>query len=713
MPFEYEALVGHLYVVGGRSISAAPPGMLVEVAPVRAARGREADTFFVLVLPSGDALAPSAFYERLAQTAAEHYFDSTGSVTAGLREVFNYLNQNLIEYNQSRKDRTYEANLVGAVLRGDDLILARIGSGVVAVQYQGKTETLPADLSNDEALYGAPLGVRPLPDVKLSRHKIASGSRLVLADASLADFSPHQIREALAADEIGMMLVSFKELARLQLTLLAIEFVPPETDVAIAVREGVSTLEIAVSARAETAKTRTTAEVSQSRPRRRNPLGKTGEQISQRLQRGLAGVAHGLARGFGLLNRTIEHYFGAPEDGKRRWYTLPIATGVVMLLPVLIVGMVVLIWISSSGQSAYEQCIGTAQELSTAARSDPNASPINRRSLWAAAMNQASLCDPLRPGDPVMRELIREGQAVIDQIDDIERREARRLTSAPGALFDRVILQGRDMYLLDKTNGLVYQGLLSEDGLAFSRQPSPIPAIRTGGSVDGFVIGQLIDITFSSQDEAIFALDRNGVLIECDRRGTQACEAQQLLDADLWANPVALTVWGTETRIYILDPGKNQIWRYERSGSGYVQGANEYFAGQNAGSASVTTGVDLAISDRGTVYVLLSDGAMLRYESGGRIDFVYADFPDGQEITSAQSMFLDINPISQAIYIINRNNRTIYEVSWQGTRRNSFRITDESLFTALASVTADPGPEIIYAVSGNSVFAIEKQAPAQ
>ncbi|MBC7870407.1 MAG: hypothetical protein H7Y09_06170, partial [Chitinophagaceae bacterium] len=52
MAFEYEALVCHLYVVGGRSISAAPPGALVEVAPRKAARGREADTFFTLVLPS-------------------------------------------------------------------------------------------------------------------------------------------------------------------------------------------------------------------------------------------------------------------------------------------------------------------------------------------------------------------------------------------------------------------------------------------------------------------------------------------------------------------------------------------------------------------------------------------------------------------------------------------------------------------------------------
>jgi hypothetical protein len=33
MPFDYESLVGHLYIVGGRALSVTPPGALVEVAP--------------------------------------------------------------------------------------------------------------------------------------------------------------------------------------------------------------------------------------------------------------------------------------------------------------------------------------------------------------------------------------------------------------------------------------------------------------------------------------------------------------------------------------------------------------------------------------------------------------------------------------------------------------------------------------------------------
>ena len=136
MAFEYEALVGHLNIVGGRAISAPPPGAVVEVAPAKAARGREADTFFTRVLPAGKYIAPASFYENMAQLAADKYFESAGSVTAALREVLTYLNQNLAEHNRQTPDRPFLAEMACAVLRGEDLIIARCGGAVAALWHE-------------------------------------------------------------------------------------------------------------------------------------------------------------------------------------------------------------------------------------------------------------------------------------------------------------------------------------------------------------------------------------------------------------------------------------------------------------------------------------------------------------------------------------------------------------------------------------------------
>ena len=105
------------------------------------------------------------------------------------------------------------------------------------------------------------------------------------------------------------------------------------------------------------------------------------------------------------------------------------------------------------------------------------------------------------------------------------------------------------------------------------------------------------------------------------------------------------------------------------------------------------------------------DGTMLRYNSAERIDFAYGNLPPGQTINAAQSMFLDNNPIALSIYITNRNNRTIYEVGKSGTFRASYRIFNEDLFNTLSGATAAAGLDIIYAISGNSVFALQKKPP--
>ena len=114
MAYELEALVGHLYILGGRTININPPGALVEVAPQSAARGREGDTLFVMVLPSGD-IAPTSFYEQMSKLATERYFNVSGSVTAALRTMFQIINRNLYEHNQSGQQQ-YEANIIVAVL---------------------------------------------------------------------------------------------------------------------------------------------------------------------------------------------------------------------------------------------------------------------------------------------------------------------------------------------------------------------------------------------------------------------------------------------------------------------------------------------------------------------------------------------------------------------------------------------------------------------
>lgn len=720
MAFEFEALVGHLYVVGGRSINTAPPGALCEVSPRRAARGREADTFFTLVLPTsdGDSFAPTTFYEQMALLAAERYFESTGSVTAGLRQTFNSINHDLSEHNRSNPgSRTYEADMLCAVLKGSDLIVGRVGSIVTATVFKDALVTFPEDLTDDEALYSAPMGVHPIPIIKMKQFAVEAGTRVIFGDSNLAEFDREVLFKSLKSDDIGNVLVAFKELAKLQMTLMAVEFIPPDAPTSVSFPEGHSTTEIAERAREEAAKARqqatgevqaataTTTATSAPPAPRPNRTQQTTEALQRRAKASVGTVAVQTADTLSLTGRVVDHFFGEEANKKRRWSSLPISAGAVVLLPVAIVILVIVLWVMRTGESEYEICLSEAQNFAENARAVVNSESQTVLNAWDIALTKVSECEQLRPDDPILIALRAEGRDVIDRLNQISRKETQVVESFAQARLTRLVAQGLNVYTLDAANGFVYNISLGEDGLTITRPGTPI--VRTGGTVEGIAVGEILDIAYNEDDNVLVAVDRQGVVVECSPRFGQ-CEAQRLLGVENWMNPIAITIWSG--RLYILDTGvgDGQIWRYEQAGGTYRDVPSEVFSGVRP---VLRSAIDIEIDGLGNIYVMTAEGFIQKFLSGEPQQFEYAAFPDGQDLTSANSMYLDDSVTAQSIYIVNQARRTIYETSLIGGFRSSYRVFNEEQFNLIEAVVVIPGRagrELIYVASGNTVFAFEK-----
>jgi outer membrane protein assembly factor BamB len=724
MAFEHESLVGHLYIVGGRAISTPPPGALCEIAPQKSARSREMETVFTLVLPTGDAIAPTAFYENMARFAAERYFSTTGSVTAGLRESFNAINQNLIEYNRTAK-RPYEANMVCGVLRGSDFIVGRVGSAVIAIRHEGQTKTFPEDLSDDEVLYTAPLGVQPIPNVKLTQYRVSTGTRVVFGDSSLADFDTEKINNALMSVDIGTVLVGFKELAKLQMQLMVAEFVPPDGESNPLIPEVQSSADLHKS---KTGTKRATQEVSiatatstsspsenttttpQPTPKPVRERRKSQNMAGKWIKRALGRIAlsfSGLFRLFGLM---IDRLFGTSPTGESRWFSRPIITGTVVLLPIIIVTVIVVLWLAETDVTEYEQCFTEASSRYDLARS-PEIVQSNRQTIllaWEQVLDQVAECQQLRADDPLLDGMKLEGQSVLDTFNQVVRKEPIIITTLPQARITRMAHQGQEVYALDSANGRVYQIVLSNDGLSTTRQPIPIPEMRRGGTASNIQVGDIFDVAFSIETNRLIAIDSNGVLIECEMRFVQ-CTAQRLLGSENWGNPISVATWSG--RLYILDTGNNsaQIWRYEPSGGVFASPPSEYFGG---GSRPTLPGaLDLEIDSQGSIYVLQSDGVIIKYREGALQNFGFGAFPVGQEIASANGMFLDSNVTSQSLYIATQGQHRVYQTSLSGNFNSSYSLRDESLLDLLEAVVVKPGSgggDLIYLGSGNTIFVIAK-----
>src|SRR5689334_12708892 len=139
-----EALVGHLFVVGGRSISSASPGAIAMAAPRRAARGRDSDTMFGLLSVGADQRQPASFYEQLTGDLSGKYFGTTGSLTAALREAIGAVNSSIHRSKQGQTDQL-SIGLACALLREQELIIALVGPARCIVIHEGQIEMLPSD----------------------------------------------------------------------------------------------------------------------------------------------------------------------------------------------------------------------------------------------------------------------------------------------------------------------------------------------------------------------------------------------------------------------------------------------------------------------------------------------------------------------------------------------------------------------------------------
>lgn len=704
MAFEYEVLVGYLYVVGGRAISAPPPGTLVEIGSRKIARARELDTFFSLVIPSGDTVAQAAFYEEMARTGAEQYFASTGSVTAGIKTVFTHLNTNLYQHNAT-DPRHYEASMLCGVLRGGDLYLGKVGSGVALFRHEGDTQPFPTDFAYRDALQTPALGVAPEAEVRMGRYQVSAGTRLLLSDTALLDYPMDMLTSTLALEDIGTVLATLRESVVRQITAMAIEFVPPDAPVPSSIKTGESSAVITGNATAPVASaTAITEEASASAvPVPRAPRTSTLGGFFGRL------ASFG-ANAVDLVLHLLDRLIPAPPDGKKGWLSSPIAAAVALFVPVLIVVLVVMIWISRTGETEFDECVGRATTTTSTARSIAPSDVSGTLAAWNAVLAVATECDQISSGNAEMVALRSEARTVLDRLQNVARRGTTIVYSFPSASLTQAVLQGADMYVLDSANQQVYRITLSSDGTSVVEGSyTPIPAMRRTGRVINFDVANIIDIAWAdngaglSQSNVITALDENGVLIVCPPRFLQDCTAQQLPNREVWRTPVAIQFW--QGRLYILDPGANQIWRYDPTGGTFSGLPVEYFAGSNR--VDITSAIDFAITQSGEIYLLTSNGVVARFRSGQQQDFAFSAF-GSQAMTAPNSMYLNTNPIAQGLYFAERGQRAIFETTMAGTFINSYRASSDELFAELSNVVADTNQGVVYALAGNSILAFPR-----
>jgi hypothetical protein len=739
-----ETLVGHLLVVGGRAVSVPPPGALTETAPRRAPRVREGDRFFILVTPADDTRAPAAFFEELARLAADTYFNSGGGVTGGLRESLTAIH--------ARAKTDGPVNALALALRGEELYAARCGRTFAVLSQPAGLTFFPSDRHDPLVISTPPLGGSADPDIQLARYAVTPESAALLADPGLLDADDEALRTALSGNDARLILDRLKPLAASQAAASLVQFVTPGTVEVPAPQPSPSPSpprrpsrpaapapgEAPVAHPAppppgaadspapadSAAKPEEEAKPARRRfgrlsvpklPQRRGPSPLT--TISLKIRRAVRDVARGFLGGvLGVTNfftRLLNLVLPEPDEQGRQGIPTNVAVGLAILIPVVIVIVVVGLALSNRGRTDFEITLERAEDAHEEALALSGGSCDNPvlRPAWVEVLQLAEQAEKYRSTDTTVLQIKADAQNYLDCFDKVDRRNLTLLREfADNAeLVGPIVNGGVDLYTLDQANGAIYHDTLNESGTNLTTRDST-PIVRRGQAVSALTVGDMFDIEWLTSggtvhDNVLIAVDRSGVLVSYSP--TFFASAQQLVVEGRWIDPIAIAVF--RGNLYVLDRGASQIWRYvppagERR---YSNAPEEYFIGFRP---DLSGAVDLGISEDGAVFILFSDGSVSKYLRNAQgiaeeEPFDYGEMPPGA-ILSGSVLFVDNDPASRQLYIVDTMSETIYETSWAGRLDTGYRPRSPSnAFHDLSGIYADAVVRNnMYVVAGNKLY---------
>jgi len=419
-----------------------------------------------------------------------------------------------------------------------------------------------------------------------------------------------------------------------------------------------------------------------------------------------------------FLAAVLDRLVPEPEGEKRQGIPTNVAIGLAVMIPVVIVLAAVGMALLGAEKSEFEQYVDRARSAHAEAMRLSEGKCDNQalRPLWAEVLRLTELADDLRPNDPEVLVMHADAQNYLDCFDDVVRRDLRLLHTYPrdADMAALVVHGGVDLYALDRQNGVVYHGTLNErgDGLSDSGDKAVIWTGQTiSGATGNFTVGRLVDIEWLADGgtrpkNVLVALDANGLLVAYSP--TYFTSAQQLVTEGRWQEPVALAVY--RSNLYVLDRAANQIWRYvpPAGAESYPNAPEEYFNGDQL--PDLSGAVDFGISDDGAVYILFEDGTVRRYRRNvqGIVEeqpFEFRQRPPGA-ISSGSALFVDNDPASRNLYVVDPAGETIYETSWAGTFNQGYR--PRNLLDAFKDARAFYADSVVrnnmYVLSGNRLY---------
>ncbi|MCL4364693.1 hypothetical protein M1328_05670 [Patescibacteria group bacterium] len=390
----------------------------------------------------------------------------------------------------------------------------------------------------------------------------------------------------------------------------------------------------------------------------------------------------------GLPSGVARHtYLGDAEnkivtDLKSLWITMRTSKKTLTLLTVFIL-FLILIWSvvlgyrRRSDANAQEKINSTRELVTEKLSSAQDVAYLNMARAQILISESQDAVNKLKTEVGDKRKEVVDLETLVQQAENkILNRQMRQYSEFfdlavddKNASGDRFYLDGNIAYILDKKQGVIYQLSLDKKSLS-KNQASQIK------SAD-LVAGDSGNSLFFAKDGGVFRIDGQGQL-------------KKVIDTDRdWGEISDMSLFNGN--IYLLDRGKDEIWKYPQGGDSYGNKSSYFGSGQAIDLSSISS---LAID--GSIY-LAGDSIAVKYTSGLR-DTFSIDLPD----KSAKFNKIVANQDLDKVYLWDKSKSVVYVVAKSGEYVE--QINSDILGKASDVLVYKNN---VYALNGSKVYVIE------
>lgn len=200
----------------------------------------------------------------------------------------------------------------------------------------------------------------------------------------------------------------------------------------------------------------------------------------------------------------------------------------------------------------------------------------------------------------------------------------------------------------------------------------------------------VVDAVYFEENESILFLTKSNRVIEFKDNQFSFIDTED----GAWHSAVDFEVYNS--RIYLLDPTQNQIWRYYQQRDGY-SGADGYITDGTSVSGSLSLAID------GYAYILQDDGAITKLLSGENSEYQMKNAPTS-DLRGAVKVYTEFEMFQ--VFILDASNSSVLVFN-KDSKADNLAYADKYVLEVeepLKNIYADKETSRLYVISDSKVY---------